>query len=248
MDLSIGGRTAAIAGASGGLGYAAARALAEEGVRVVICGRDKERLTRAVEKLGDGVSGILADVSTPEGATDFVRRAHLELGRIDILVTNAGGPPAGTFATTELDAYAPALALNLLSVVAMCKEAVPGMQARGWGRVVGITSIAVRQPLPSLILSNTARAGATAFLKTLATEVARDGVTVNSLLPAYHDTDRVRSLHGDRIGTLGAELPVGRIGRPEEFGAFLAFLCGEQSGFLTGNAFPVDGGFHLGLF
>lgn len=247
MDLALGGRRAAIAGASSGLGYAAAKALTGEGAVVAICGRDKERLSKAAESLGSSVVAVQADVSTPAGAREFVRRAREGLGGIDILVTNAGGPPPGTFATTDVEAYAPALSLNLLSVVAMCKEAVPDMQARGWGRVLSITSIAVRQPLPSLILSTTARAGVTGFLKTMATEVARDGVTVNSLLPAYHDTDRVRSLYGRDVERLGAELPVGRIGRPEEFGAFVAFLCGEQAGFITGNAFPVDGGFHAGL-
>lgn len=247
MDLALSGRRAVIASASSGLGYAAAKALAAEGAVVAICGRDEKRLSQAVSSLDGPSIGIQADVSTPEGATDFVRRARVELGGIDILITNAGGPPPGTFTTTDVEAYAPALSLNLLSVVAMCKEVVPGMQDQHWGRVVSITSISVRQPLPSLILSTTARAGVTGFLKTMATEVASDGVTVNSLLPAYHDTQRVRSLHGENLEQLGAELPVGRIGKPEEFGAFVAFLCGEQASFITGNAFPVDGGFHAGL-
>lgn len=247
MDLALGGRRAVVAGASSGLGYAAAKALAAEGATVAICGRDEKRLSSAVAGLDGSAVGIQVDISTPDGASEFVRRARAELGGIDILLTNSGGPPPGSFATTEIEAYLPALSLNLLSVVAMCKEAVPGMQAQRWGRVVSITSIAVRQPLPSLILSTTARAGVTGFLKTLATEVARDGVTVNSLLPAYHDTQRVRTLHGDDMQQLGAELPVGRVGKPEEFGAFVAFLCGEQAGFITGNAIPVDGGFHAGL-
>ena len=151
--------------------------------------------------------------------------------------------PPGGFTSTALDAYEPALALNLLSVVAMCKAAVPAMQERGWGRVVAITSIAVRQPIETLILSNTARTGATGFLKSVAREVARDGVTVNSVLPGLHDTDRLRGLYGggDPSG-LAAGIPAGVIGRPEDFGAVVAFLCSDAARFITGAAIPVDGG------
>lgn len=247
MDLALTGKRAAVAAASSGLGFASAQALVQEGVRVAICGRDEVRLADAVERLGGDVVTLRVDVGTADGATEFVTRATEALGGVDILVANCGGPPAGTFTSTELAAYAPALEQNLLSVVAMCRAAVPAMREQGWGRVIAITSIAVRQPLPSLILSNTARAGATAFLKTLASEVARDGVTVNSVLPAYHATDRVRRLHGEDLAQLGAELPVGRIGDPREFGALVAFLCGAQAGFLTGTAIPVDGGFNAGL-
>ncbi len=168
MDLGISGRTAAVAAASSGLGLASAVALADEGVRVAICGRDKGRVDDAVARIGHDCVGIVGDVSTPDGATGFIAAAVDALGSLDIVVPNAGGPPPGTFASTAVDAYPEALNLNLMSVVAMCKAAVPSMQERKWGRVVAITSIAVRQPIGTLILSNTARAGATAFLKTLA--------------------------------------------------------------------------------
>jgi 3-oxoacyl-[acyl-carrier protein] reductase len=186
-------------------------------------------------------------VSSAEGAAAFVSEAIVGLGAVDILVANAGGPPTGTFASTDLDASRAALDLNLLSVVAMCKELVPPMQERGWGRVAAITSVSVRQPLPYLILSNTARAGATGFLKTLALEVAGDGVTVNSVLPGTHDTDRIRNLHGGDMTGVGADVPVGEIGRPEDFGKVVAFLCSDQARFITGAAVPVDGGAVRGL-
>ena len=183
MDLGIRGKRAAVAAATAGLGLATAEALAAEGVRVAICGRDRSRLDAAVGRLGDEALGLEADVGRAEGARAFVAEAREALGGLDILVTNAGGPPPGTFADVDVEAYPDALALNLLSVVAMCKEAVPGMQEQAWGRVVAITSISVRQPIPFLILSNTARAGATGFLKTLAREVAADGVTVTRSCP-----------------------------------------------------------------
>jgi 3-oxoacyl-[acyl-carrier protein] reductase len=242
MDLGISGRTAAVAAASAGLGLASARALAADGVRVAICGRDQDRLDAALATLpGTGHVSVVADVSTPDGATGFVTDAAAALGADpDILVTNAGGPPPGTFSSTPFDAYGPALALNLLSVVALCQAAVPAMRANGWGRVVAITSIAVKEPVGTLILSNTARAGATGFLKTLASEVARDGVTVNSVLPGLHDTDRVRQLHGDAAASM-------TLGRPDDFGAVVAFLCSEQARFVSGTAIQVDGGKYGGL-
>jgi 3-oxoacyl-[acyl-carrier protein] reductase len=186
MDLGIAGRRAAVAAGSSGLGLASAAALAAEGVEVAICGRDEERLAAAAERIGDACTPIVADVGTPDGAAGFVDAACAAIGPIDILVPNAGGPPPGTFASTDVEAYRTALDLNLMSVVAMCKTAVPPMQERGWGRVIAITSVSVRQPIASLILSNTARAGATAFLKTLALEVFADGVTVNSVQPGLH--------------------------------------------------------------
>lgn len=247
MDLGISGRRAAVAGASAGLGFATARALASEGVAVAICGRDADRVAAAAEQIGPGAVAIAVDVSTVAGATEFVDRATDALGGLDILVPNAGGPPTGTFASTPLDAYAPALELSLLSTVAMCQRAVPAMRAQGWGRVVAITSVAVRQPIPTLILSNTARAGVTGFLKTLALEVAADGVTVNSVQPGYHLTDRLRSLNGDDLAGLVGQVPARRIGDPADFGAATAFLCSEPAGYITGTAIAIDGGSYRGL-
>ncbi len=242
MDLGIVGRRAAVAAGSSGLGLGAARALLAEGASVAICGRDEDRLTRAVDALGADVVPIVCDVGSADGGATFVELATQALGGpIDILVPNAGGPPPGTFESTEVDAYSGALDLNLLSIVGMCKAAVPGMQARGWGRVVAITSVSVRQPIPNIILSNTARAGATAFLKTLALEVAADGVTVNTVQPGMHDTPRL-----DGLFTPEQKEQV-RMGDPDDFGAIVTFLCGEQAAFVNGLQLHVDGGSYGGL-
>lgn len=250
MELGIDGRRAAVAGASAGLGLACARALAAAGVRVALCGRDADRIGAAAETIraegGDAV-GLVADVSTTEGATGFVADAVATLGAVDILVANAGGPPPGTFASTDLDAYLPALRLNLLSTVALCSAAVPPMAERGWGRVVAITSSTVRQPAPQLILSNTARAGATGFLKTLASEVAPRGVTVNSAQPGLHATDRLAQLYEGDLTAAARSVPVGAVGNPADFGTVVAFLCSEHARFITGAALPVDGGASRGL-
>jgi 3-oxoacyl-[acyl-carrier protein] reductase len=243
MDLGIRGKRAAVAGASAGLGFASARALAADGARVAICGRERARIEAAARAIGENALPLVADVSTPAGAAQFVRDARSALGGLDILVPNAGGPPPGNFASTAVEAYPRALELNLLSVVAMCKEAVPAMQAQKWGRVVAITSIAVATPLPHLILSNTARAGATGFLKTLAREVAKDGVTVNSVLPGVHDTERIQTLRGNApMEEMARGIPAGRLGTADEFGHIVAFLCSQHAAFITGAAVPVDGG------
>ncbi|MGH9270980.1 MAG: SDR family oxidoreductase, partial [Ilumatobacteraceae bacterium] len=209
-------------------------------VRVAICGRDRSRIDDAAARVGNGCVGLVCDVADVAGATAFVEQAEEALGGVDILVTNAGGPPPGNFATTDLDAYPAAIDLNLMSVVAMCKAAVPAMQAAGWGRVVAITSLAVRQPMAELILSNTARAGATGFLKTLAREVASDGVTVNSLQPGLHRTARVTALYGGDVGEL-------TMGEADDFGAIVAFLCSQQANFLNGAQIHVDGGAYQAL-
>jgi 3-oxoacyl-[acyl-carrier protein] reductase len=246
METGLAGRRAAVAAASKGLGFASARALAAEGARVAICGRSNDRIEEAAARIGDGAVPLVADVSTPDGARRFVVEARDALGGLDVLVTNAGGPPPGTFATAPFDAYGPALALNLLSVVAMCQEAVPGMQAQRFGRVVAITSISVRQPIPNLILSNTARAGVTGFLKTLAREVAGDGVTVNSVQPGTHATERIFEIYGDTAAATEG-IPAGELGRPEDFGAIVAFLCSDPARFITGAAIPIDGGAYAAL-
>jgi 3-oxoacyl-[acyl-carrier protein] reductase len=240
MDLGIAGKRAAVAAASAGLGFESARALAAEGVRVAICGRDQQRIEAAAKRIGELAVPLTCDVSTSAGGTAFVEAAREALGGIDILVTNAGGPPPGTFESTPLESYPGALDLNLMSVVAMCTAAVPAMRAQGWGRVVAITSLSVRQPMANLILSNTARAGATAFLKTLAREVFIDGVTVNSVQPGLHATERLKVLYGDA----GPGMPTGD---PADFGAIVTFLCGQQARFTTGVGLHVDGGSYMGL-
>ncbi|MEX0666065.1 MAG: SDR family oxidoreductase [Acidimicrobiia bacterium] len=242
MDLGITGRRAAVAAASRGLGLASAVALAAEGAQVAICGRDRGAVEAAAST--HDLVPLVADMSTPDGARGFVQATREALGGIDILVPNAGGPLPGRFAdVSDLEEYTRAFQLNCLSTIAMCAEAIPAMQAQQWGRVVAITSIAVRQPMPHLILSNTARAGVTGFLKTLAREVAPDGITVNSLQPGLHDTERLRALGGaDASG-----IPSGTLGQPADFGAIVAFVCSEQARSLTGVAIPVDGGAYAGL-
>jgi 3-oxoacyl-[acyl-carrier protein] reductase len=243
MDLGIAGRRAAVAASSQGLGFGVAQALGREGVQVAICGRRQDAIEDAARRIGENAFPLVADVGTPDGAVGFVHAAREALGGIDILVTNAGGPPAGNFASATLDQYLDAFELNCRSAIAMCIDAVPEMQAQGWGRIVAITSIAVRQPMPNLILSNTARAGLTGFLKTLAREVAADGVTVNSLLPGSHRTDRITYLYDDEgLSKLAASIPAKRLGEAAHFGAVAAFLCSEAAGFVTGTALAVDGG------
>ncbi len=247
MDLGLSGRRAAVAASSAGLGLATARALLGEGVHVAICGRDADRLAAAAAMLDGNVITIEADVGSVDGATAFVRSARSQLGGVDILVANAGGPPAGAASTTSIDAFRSALETNLLSTVAMCHAALPGMRTQGWGRVLAITSIGARQPIPFLSASTTARTGLTGFLKTLATEVAPDGVTVNSIQPGSHLTDRLRGLARDQFDRLVDDIPVGVVGDPDDFGAAAAFLCSEHARFITGTSLLVDGGAAGGL-
>ena len=247
MDLGLQGKRAAVAAASAGLGFATAKVLADEGVTVAICGRDEARINAAAKSIGPNAIPFVADVSTAAGATAFIEQARAALGgTIDILVANGGGPPTGTFATTELEAYTKAFESNALATIAMCKAAIPEMQAQGWGRVVAITSVVVKQPAQYLILSNTARAGLQAFLKTTAIAVAPDGVTVNSALPGSHATDRIKHLYGDTPDL--SAIPVRALGRPEDFAAAVAFLCSDQARYITGTALAIDGGTYSGLW
>jgi 3-oxoacyl-[acyl-carrier protein] reductase len=244
MDLGISGRLAAVAAGTAGLGLGSARALSAEGVAVAVCGRDAARLDHAVGLLGDGAVGIRADLSRPEEAARFASEAAERLGGpLDIVVANAGGPPAGAASTTDLDAYRAALELNCLSTIALCNAAVGPMRERGWGRIVAITSIGARQPIPYLAASTTARAAVTAYIKTLSFEVAPDGVTANTAQPGSHDTERIRAL-GDAAAK---GIPVGHLGDPDDFGAVVAFLCSRQARFVTGASVIVDGGASGGL-
>ncbi len=247
MDLGLHERCAAIGGSSAGLGFETARSLLAEGVSVAICGRDPQRLAAAAEQLGQGVIAIRADLSTPEGASDFVNEAIDRLGKVDILVANTGGPPSASAQNTTIEQYREAIEANMLSAISMCLEAVAPMRTRGWGRVLAITSIGVRQPIPFLAASVAARTGLTGFLKTLATEVAADGVTVNSIQPGSHLTDRLIGLHHNQLESLHADIPVGTVGDPADFGAVAAFLCSQQARFITGTSLLVDGGAAKGL-
>ena len=247
MDLGLTGKTAAIAAGTAGLGLGTAKALAMDGVRVVICGRDENRLEKALSEIGHGATGFVCDVSTDVGGREFAEHAIETLGSIDILVANGGGPPPGGFAQTAESQYLEALQKNLLSVVAMCQVAVPPMRDRKWGRVLAITSVAVRQPMNNLILSNTARAGVTGFLKTLAREVAGDGVTVNSIQPGTHATDRITQLYGADPDVKAMGIPAGIMGDADDFGRIGAFMCSDSAKFMTGVQLHIDGGSYAGL-
>lgn len=247
VDLGLNGRTAAVAAASDGLGFATARSLVDEGVHVAICGRDADKVAAATARLGANATGFVCDVSSVAGAERFVEESTERLGSLDILVANGGGPKPGNFDSTAVEDYPAAIEANLLAIVAMCKRAVPPMRHRRWGRVLAITSMGVRQPIAGLILSNTARSGVTAFLKTVAREVAADGVTVNTIQPGIHRTARITSLYGGNTDAALAGIPAGTLGEAADFGAVAAFLCSEQARFVTGVQLHVDGGAYAAL-
>ncbi len=247
MDLGLASRTAVVSGGSAGLGFATARSLATAGVHVVICGRDAKRVNDAAAKIGNSCIGIVGDVSSVAGGETFISQATAALGHIDIAVLNGGGPPAGNFVSTSVENYETAVQNGLLSMIAMTKLVVPEMQSRKWGRVVAITSISVRQPIANLILSNTMRAGLTGFLKTVAREVAVDCVTINTVQPGTHATDRITQLYGATPDAIALGIPAGVIGDPKDFGDVVAFLCGESAKFITGANLQVDGGQYSGL-
>ena len=246
MDLGISGRTALVTSASRGLGLSSARALSNAGVKVCLVSRSTDRLSIAAQELPNDCHTIASDLSDPSSIQTMLKEVKETFGCVDILVANAGGPPPGNFETTETEDFSEALQLNLLSTVEMCKGLIPEMTHQGWGRVVAITSIAVREPMAQLILSNTARSGLTSFLKTTATEVAGAGVTVNSIQPGLHATERLTELYEDLKGVAG-NVPTGKLGDPDDFGEVVAFLCSEQAKFITGAAIPVDGGAAKGL-
>lgn len=248
MDLGIAGKRAIVAAGSAGLGFATAQALVNEGVRVAICGRDTAKLHAATERLGSDAIALVADLSTPVGSTQFAEEAASALGGCDILIANAGGPPPGTFASTDLDAYQYAFDLDCRSAIAMCQALIPAMCEQRWGRVVAISSIGAKQPIGGLMASSVARAAITSFLKITAREVAANGVTVNNLLPGLHTTDRVTGLYNsDAIDDLARSQPTGTLGVPSDFGAMAAFLCSQQACYITGTSTQIDGGAYAGL-
>ena len=266
MDLGIAGRTALVCGASKGLGLGCAEALVREGVNVVIVARGAGVLATAAERLtavAAGVAGttpfvkqVAADITTPEGrAAAFA--AHADY---DIVVTNAGGPPPGDFRDWDRDAWIKAVDANMLTPIELIKATVDGMAARGYGRIVNITSSSVKSPIDILGLSNGARSGLTGFVAGVArTAIAAKGVTINNLLPGAFDTDRLKGTMAGAARKSGQDLeavraarqkniPAGRFGNPEEFGAVCAFLCSLQAGYVTGQNVLTDGGAYPGTY
>jgi len=263
MQLGLEGKVALVAAASKGLGRAIAAELATEGAMVSMCARDGtalERARREIEALtGRQPLAISADVSRPDDVARFVDTTLARLGRVDILVTNAGGPPAGPFESHDAAAWERAFRLTLASAVELARRVLPGMKERRWGRIVNVTSIAVKQPVDNLILSNSLRAAVTGFARTLANEVARFGITVNNVLPGYTRTERVESLaqarsaqEGITVDAVRADLerqiPAGRLGEPEELAALTAFLASERAAYITAQSIAVDGGWIRSLY
>ena len=262
MDFGIKGKIALAAAASRGLGRGCAERLAAENCRVALCSRDVVSAKQTAEEIaaqtGAEVLGFGADVSRREDTSRLLADVRQALGDPDILVTNAGGPPPGTFASTALEEYEKALNLNLMSAVHLIHGVVPAMKTKGWGRIIAITSISVKQPIGNLILSNMARAGLTGFLKTIATELAPYGITVNALLPGTHKTARIDQMVKHRAGLEGKSedelyqemmtaIPGKTIGDPFDFGAAAAFLASVPARYITGQNLLVDGGSYSGL-
>lgn len=262
MQLGLTGKVALVAASSKGLGRATALTLAQEGADVVISARGQEALERSRDEIsaatGRRILAVQADVSKREDIDRLVSQALDALGRIDILVNNAGGPRPGVFTDMTDADWLAAVDLNLMSAIRLIERTLPGMRQRGWGRIVNITSISVKQPLPNIILSNTVRSGVVAMAKTLAGQVASEGVTINNVCPGYMLTDRVRNLSKTRAEAEGlsvekvmaqsaASVPVGRLGNPMELAALIAFLASEQAAYLTGATIQMDGGMFQGL-
>jgi len=264
MDLGLGNRRAVVLASTQGLGAAAAEALLAEGARVAICGRDRDRLESTLGRLGRAygekrVIGSPLDVTDRGALVAFLRSVEERFQRIDILITNAGGPPPGAAAAVDAESLERAYHLTLRSAIDAIRTVLPGMRERRHGRVLAMTSIAVRQPIPGLALSNTLRAGLTGFLKTLAAEVAAEGALVNSICTGFFDTDRLAELFEARAKKTGrtpeeereraeSAIPTGRIGSPGEFGSAVAFLVSDRASYLNGVALPLDGGLSSALF
>ena len=240
MDLGIEGKVALVTGASKGLGLGVATALANDGASVAIASRSEERIQSAADQIG--ARPFVHDTADVGAAGALVQRVQDELGPVDILVANSGGPPASPDALSfSHDQWRSAYELLLLGALALVEAVLPGMRERGWGRVLSLSSSVVREPSPVLVLSAAHRAGLLAALKTIARQVAPDGVTINTLLPGLIATDRVKELGADSPDRVAA-LPAGRLGTVEEFAAAGAFLCSQPAAYITATTLLVDGG------
>ncbi len=258
MDLGLKGKTALVTAASKGMGRACAMGLAAEGARVVMCARTEADVNAAAETIrartGAEVLAVRADVTQAADVTALVARATEAFGGVDVLVANAGGPPRGKFAEMDDAAWQGAYEVSLLSVVRLVREVLPGMQRRKWGRVITIQSISVKQPIDGLLLSNAVRPGVAGLMKTLVGEYSRDNITFSTVCPGRILTDRL--LGGAKQAGVspeeyavkaGADVPLGRVGTPEEFANVVVFLASERASYVTGVALQVDGGLVRGL-
>lgn len=246
MDLGLRNKVALVAGGSAGLGLAIAKEFAAEGAMVSIASRSLERLDAAAAEIGGDVHHAVVDVRDTEAVRAWVEGAAERFGGVHIVVANAGGPPPGPASAFDVAAYREALELSLLGSIAVVQAAMPHLLAAGWGRILFVTSQTVRQPLPHLALSNVARPGVLGYAKSLVHDLAGSGITVNVLAPGLHRTARLEQLAGDDveagIAAMAQAVPLGRVGRPEEFAAVAAFLAGERASYVTGAVIPVDGG------
>ena len=262
MDLGIKGKVALVTGASAGLGFAAAMALADEGVKLAINSRSEENLKKAADEIKNrtGVAPAIypGDLGIAGKAEEIVNKVSAEIGAVEILVANAGGPPAGPFMNHSKEIWQKAADLTLFSSMNLARAVIPGMIENKWGRIVFITSIAVKQPVDGLIISNTLRAGLTGFAKTISNEYAKSGLTINTVCPGYTKTERLQELANVKSQALGnspadiyndwiATTPAGRLGDPNELAALIAFLSSEKAAFITGSSIAVDGGSYKGL-
>lgn len=255
MELQVRGKVALVTGASSGLGEACALALAAEGARVAVAARRADELervaARARESGSPGAKPFVADLSDARSVDRLLRDVQDEFGGVDILIANGGGPKPGTLSQTSPSDWDAAYQALLRSMLQLVEGVVPGMRERKWGRIVALTSTSVKQPIATLALSNVFRTALVSALKTLAGEVAKDGVTVNAIATGRIETARLRSLYGNddaQLARAGAEVPIGRVAQPEEFAPLVAFLCGEPARYITGQTIAVDGGLVAGLF
>lgn len=257
MDLGLGGSRALVAGASRGLGYACAEALIEEGASVFVTSRDTVRLQRAAKALG-ATDWAAGDLARAPDVTRIVEAATESLSGLDILVTNAGGPPTGPFEHMSDADWLVGHDLTVMSAVRLIRESLPHLVASGRGRIINLTGYGVKEPIRDLVVSDSSRAAVTVMAKTLASDLARRGITVNNLAPGPILTDRLREIHEARAAEAGidlteqlasfaGEIPVGRIGEPSEVGKFCAFLASRHAGYITGQTIVIDGGINRGI-
>jgi 3-oxoacyl-[acyl-carrier protein] reductase len=250
MELGLEGRVALVMGGSAGIGKAIALALAREGAHVAIASRSQERLDAAAAEIGEGTVTLVADAADSERLARLPIEVTEALGPAEILVLNAGGPPPGGALDHGFEEWEDAWRSLVLAPRILTGAALPAMQAAGWGRIVNVGSTSTIEPISHLSLSNTNRIAAVGFLKTLAREVAADGITVNTVATGKFDTERLMILGGSREqveATVREEVPAGRLGRPEEYGDLVAFLCSERAAYLTGTVIPLDGGLVKGV-